>query len=261
MDRTKLRETITNTLKKYGVGISEEGIDELVAIFDAARLDLPAPTGDPVRDIGEWERISAMHFEREQAEQAMLLRLEKALGITPNGRPEWDKIARFLIEKENQGGPTQTIEAFAANCRLDPYTTPKQHQIAKDPMAIKMNWIHVMGIGAPKDYSASIGSPKYYDALPAEDLPEEAEKTAPLTEIEKAWQRALDQLQADMLKGTFDAWVRDTVPLSYQDGVFTVGAPIGALLWLENRLTSTATRLMCGILRADIKVRFVEVAP
>jgi hypothetical protein len=138
------REAIQNVLKKYQIVDHEALLDELIDLFDRLRVapNLPAPTGDTVSD---WARISALHQEREQAEQSMLDRLEEALGITPNGRPEWDTIARFLIEKESERC-AETIETFAANCRLDPFSTPKTHQIAKDPMQIKTNWIHVMAM-------------------------------------------------------------------------------------------------------------------
>lgn len=89
-------------------------------------------------------KLVAMHAPQEQAEQAMLDRVEKAIGITPDGKPVWDTIARFLIEKEANG---ETIEMFAANCKADPYTTPKAHKIAESPLLIKANWLHVMEVG------------------------------------------------------------------------------------------------------------------
>ncbi len=212
---------------------------QLVELFDRLRSAPPASE--------EWKRICAMHEGREQAEKAMLDRLEAALGITPNGRPEWLTVARFLIEKEKDG---QTIEAFAANCKADPYTTPKQHQIAKDPMQIKMLWIHVMDINKPKDYT--LGLPE------REELPEEEE--APLTAIEKAWQSVLEQLGVDMPKVAFAAFVLGTTPISYQNNIFKVSAENDFIRdWLEQRLTSTVNRLLAGILNnADVEVQFVE---
>ena len=244
-----LQETILNVLKKHNIAnlAREEIASELMAAINATRLDLPMPTGDPIKDIGEWERISAMRFEREQAEKAMLDRLEKALGITPNGRPEWDKTARFLIEREKDG---ETIETFAKNCKLDPFSTPKAHQLAKDPMQIRANWKHVMAVNAPKDYSFGV----------PEETPAEEEAVAPeMTAIEEAWLRVTEQLAADMPKVTFGMFVLGSIPLGYQDNIFKVGVPTDfEREWLTQRLTNTINRLLAGILNdPDVRVEFV----
>jgi len=130
--RRDVKQGIENILKKYDIADRDALFEELVAIFDQGR---------PPQSSKEWERIFAASETQIRAQVAMLKRLEKVLGITPNGRPEWDTIARFLIEKDAAG---ETIEKFAKNCAADPFNTPKAHQIAKDPMAIKANWINVM---------------------------------------------------------------------------------------------------------------------
>ena len=40
---------------------------------------------------------------------------------------------------------------------------------------------------------------------------------------EQAWQSVLGQLQMEMPRASFDTWVRDTKPVSYQDGTLTIG--------------------------------------
>jgi chromosomal replication initiator protein len=74
---------------------------------------------------------------------------------------------------------------------------------------------------------------------------------------EQAWQAALGQLQMEMPKATFDTWVRDTELVAYEDGVFMVGVhnPY-ARDWLEGRLSSTATRLLTGLMNRTVEVRF-----
>ena len=75
---------------------------------------------------------------------------------------------------------------------------------------------------------------------------------------EQAWQSALDQLQMEMPKATFETWVRNTHLVSYKDGSFKVGVCNEyAREWLESRLTSIVTRLLMGILNRDIEVTFV----
>ncbi|HNT24301.1 MAG TPA: chromosomal replication initiator protein DnaA [Anaerolineales bacterium] len=75
---------------------------------------------------------------------------------------------------------------------------------------------------------------------------------------EQAWQAALGQLQMDMPKASFDTWVRDAELVSYEDGVFVIGvANAYARDWLASRLSSTATRLLTGIMNRSVSVRFI----
>ena len=75
---------------------------------------------------------------------------------------------------------------------------------------------------------------------------------------EQAWQSVLGQLQMEMPRASFDTWVRDTKPVSYQDGILTIGVRNAyARDWLESRLVSTVNRLLVGILNASVSVNFV----
>jgi len=59
----------------------------------------------------------------------------------------------------------------------------------------------------------------------------------------------------EMPKASFDTWVRDTHLLAYQDGRFTIGVRNSyARDWLESRLSSTATHLLCGIMNRAVEV-------
>jgi chromosomal replication initiator protein len=75
---------------------------------------------------------------------------------------------------------------------------------------------------------------------------------------EQAWQSVLGQLQMEMPRASFDTWVRDTKPVSFQDGTITVGVRNAyARDWLENRLASTVTRLLLGITNSSVDVKFI----
>jgi chromosomal replication initiator protein len=75
---------------------------------------------------------------------------------------------------------------------------------------------------------------------------------------EQAWQSVLGQLQMEMPKASFNTWVRDTHPLSYEGGVLTVGVSNAyARDWLESRLASTVSRLLVGILDSNVAISFV----
>jgi chromosomal replication initiator protein len=77
---------------------------------------------------------------------------------------------------------------------------------------------------------------------------------------EQAWQSVLGQLQMEMPRASFDTWVRDTRPISYEKGVLTVGVRNAyARDWLETRLASNVSRLLIGILNSNVTVNFVVV--
>jgi chromosomal replication initiator protein len=75
---------------------------------------------------------------------------------------------------------------------------------------------------------------------------------------EQAWQSVLGQLQMEMPRASFDTWVRDTKPVSYQDGTLIVGVRNAyARDWLENRLASTVSRLLFGLTNKSVDVNFI----
>jgi chromosomal replication initiator protein len=75
---------------------------------------------------------------------------------------------------------------------------------------------------------------------------------------EHAWQATLGQLQLEMPKAAFDTWVGNTEFISYEDGFFVIGVPNAyARDWLQNRLASTVTRLLIGMMGRSVEVRFV----
>ena len=82
--------------------------------------------------------------------------------------------------------------------------------------------------------------------------------TCKAANAEQAWQSVLGQLQLEMPKASFDTWVRDTKPVSYQDGTLVIGVRNAyARDWLDNRLASTINRLLTGILGTGVTVEFV----
>lgn len=87
----------------------------------------------------------------------------------------------------------------------------------------------------------------------------------PVTErglrVVDVWQAAVGQLEMDMPKAAFDTWMRQAELLAYQDGLFTIGtANAYARDWLDQRLSSTLTRLLTGICNRTVAVEFVLFA-
>lgn len=79
---------------------------------------------------------------------------------------------------------------------------------------------------------------------------------------EQAWQATLGQLQMEMPKATYDTWVRDARFLGVENGKFTIGLQNAyARDWVENRLTSTISRILAGILNATTSLDFVVASP
>ncbi|MBM3143934.1 MAG: chromosomal replication initiator protein DnaA [Chloroflexi bacterium] len=73
----------------------------------------------------------------------------------------------------------------------------------------------------------------------------------------QAWQAALGQLQVEMPKAAFDTWVRDTELITYEDGAFIIGVKNAyARDWLEDRLSSTVSKLLSGMMNRTVAVRF-----
>ncbi|PKO11956.1 MAG: chromosomal replication initiator protein DnaA [Chloroflexi bacterium HGW-Chloroflexi-10] len=73
----------------------------------------------------------------------------------------------------------------------------------------------------------------------------------------QAWQNVISQLQMEMSKAAFDTWVRSAELIGYEDQIFTVGVQNAyARDWLENRLSSSITRLLAGIMNESVAVRF-----
>ncbi len=75
---------------------------------------------------------------------------------------------------------------------------------------------------------------------------------------QQAWHSVLGQLQMEMPRAAFDTWVRDTLLIRCEEGVAVVGVRNAyARDWLENRLASTVSRLLAGLMNQPIETRFV----
>lgn len=78
----------------------------------------------------------------------------------------------------------------------------------------------------------------------------------------KAWQAAVEQLERDMPRASFDVHLKETILQEYQDGRFIVGvSELYNRDWLENRLTSTLVRFLTGAMNRTVEVCFVVSAP
>ncbi|MDP2727656.1 MAG: DnaA/Hda family protein, partial [Dehalococcoidia bacterium] len=72
------------------------------------------------------------------------------------------------------------------------------------------------------------------------------------------WQAALAELKGQVSRANFETWLRDTVPLSCEDGHLTVGAPSGlAADWLQDRMGSIVHMTLAKLVGHPMEVSFV----
>ena len=75
---------------------------------------------------------------------------------------------------------------------------------------------------------------------------------------DQAWRAAVGQLQMEMPKAAFDTWVRDTEFITYEDGSFIIGVENAyARDWLQNRLSSSVSRILAGMMNRTVEVNFI----
>jgi chromosomal replication initiator protein len=74
----------------------------------------------------------------------------------------------------------------------------------------------------------------------------------------EAWRATLGELELQLAKSTFDAWLKGTTVVACEDGVFTIGARNSySRDWLENRLQGPIKRTLCRIVDRQVDVRFI----
>jgi chromosomal replication initiator protein len=75
---------------------------------------------------------------------------------------------------------------------------------------------------------------------------------------QQAWQSTLNQLQNEMPKASYDTWVSSAHLVTQEEHQFTIGVSNAyARDWLDNRLSSTVTRILTGMMGCPQAVRFV----
>ncbi|MBN1309988.1 MAG: chromosomal replication initiator protein DnaA [Anaerolineae bacterium] len=72
------------------------------------------------------------------------------------------------------------------------------------------------------------------------------------------WQTAYGELQLQMPRETFDAWLRHARLIAHEDGTYIIGVHnVYAREWLEHRLKKIIVRTLGQIARRTVEVRFV----
>ena len=75
---------------------------------------------------------------------------------------------------------------------------------------------------------------------------------------QKIWDWILSNLQQEMSRAWFETWVKPAVPLSFADGVFTLGCHNQyAIDWLNSRLKAMIERQLAGMLSQPVELDIV----
>jgi hypothetical protein len=77
-----------------------------------------------------------------------------------------------------------------------------------------------------------------------------------------AWEAAMEHLQLEMRKASFDTWVASTRLVQVDGDKFIVGTQHAySRDWLESRLTTTLSRLLTGIMGEPTGIQFIVLDP
>jgi len=77
--------------------------------------------------------------------------------------------------------------------------------------------------------------------------------------LKQIWHAALGELETRMSKHDYETWLKLTVPLSFDDNVFTVSTPNQFHRdWLDSKLKPTIVKVLTGVIGHTVEVRFVS---
>jgi hypothetical protein len=98
-------------------------------------------------------------------------------------------------------------------------------------------------------------------AGPEEDDSLDLEPESVLAEACRIWTRSLDELQLQMTRATFDAWLRGSQVIEAGDDCLTIAVRHAfAVDWLQNRLLPIIERTVARHIGGDVKITFVARA-
>ena len=79
----------------------------------------------------------------------------------------------------------------------------------------------------------------------------------PETSAQHLWEVALDQLQVQVTRPNYETWLKDTVAVRFDNGLFVVGAPNDfATEWLSTKLRPLIAKTLSSIIGHPVEVTF-----
>ena len=132
MDRTKLRETITNILQKsIDLRGQEYIVEELVKAI--MRLSMPTESWPLEWKILHGEQVEQSDLERARWEQDTLIEFEQLMGYSKlpwGSTPKWRRLERHILTRKLED--PDSLAKFAKASRAE-YSTFKPPKIYQDP--------------------------------------------------------------------------------------------------------------------------------
>jgi len=250
-------------------------VGESSMVQSPTMLDNPAPPPSTMLDNpAGGAGLSSTNEEEEEEDEDNKIRKEmanlyrKIVGEEP-GYPQISSLVRaqeqYAVAAQGQQVQWVSDALYAAAIRakdgkIVPYALSVLKKRAQKPVTSGNGHKPVGGGNQPAQLEMDIDQ--------ADDEEETGEfectPTANALSIERWWQSLLGQLQADMPLVSYNTWVADTCLVDYDPDMpcVTIAAPSQEIVaWLENRLTTTISRQLSGMLnRPDIQVKFVVAA-
>jgi hypothetical protein len=141
-DHKNIEKIVRAILQRNGIDFSSslQLEVELVGEFHryvTAREEGLTPAEARLRIANEFNELgqSAHGQERNITRQEFMDVMQMEFGSEDH--TDWNTLLDFLVKAKAKG---QTIQKFAEWCSLDPYNSPKAHQIAEKPLLVKQVW-------------------------------------------------------------------------------------------------------------------------
>jgi hypothetical protein len=155
------------------------------------------------------------------------------------------------------------------------YGTPKNHYLVIWPNLLKMIYLNLekpdpeetkgseITGSEGEDSASSMEGEGSAPSLNKKEIPSKSDKEDSLIQFpaipeDRYWTSALEQLKDQMPRGNFEDYVRDTRAVRFDGNVLEILASSAyARDWLADRMTSTVSRLLIGIMNQTVQVEFV----
>ncbi len=171
----------------------------------------------------------------------------RALGIATT-------VLQVLLEKYKPEQLKQQLEWLPARHPRDP--------AGMWVRAVQENWSCPLQFDAEQSAEVWAQWEKEQDTASVnESIAEDEPADTSLVRLNQVWEQALQELEMQMTRATFDRWLRGSRVVGERDGGIVVGVRDGyAVEWLQARLSAPVHRTLAAMLGRPVTVYFEEVA-
>ena len=250
-------------------GLSELGLPELTA----ARPLRIEPVEPGAGEAGEPPMDSAAEPTAEDAPEVELDELGQPMHFTLMAQEAWDRTYEKVTQRENHALSPSTAAVWQKLATAKPLLEParlikfeavtKRFTVAVTDQAALARW-QALGLELELELSKLIHGSCKVEICATEAEPDPSVKTvagqwegkAPVT----IWQETLGELQLELSKETFNAWLRDAALVSHGPGAFIIGVKNAyAKDWLTHRLAEPIRRALSKVVGRPMDMHFTVV--